>query len=50
LGKPLTSFRAPCLIATVTIAVTVIAGVLMRSTDATQFPNIGDGMFGGYRR
>jgi voltage-gated potassium channel len=47
LGKPLTSLRAARLIATVTIAVTVIAGVLMRFTDARQFPNIGDGLWWG---
>jgi voltage-gated potassium channel len=45
LGKPLTALRAARIIATVTIAVTVIAGVLMRVTDARQFPNIGDGLW-----
>jgi voltage-gated potassium channel len=45
LGKPLTALRAARIIATVTIAVTVIAGVLMRFTDAKNFPNIGDGLW-----
>jgi voltage-gated potassium channel len=45
LGKPLTALRAARIIATVTIAVTVIAGVLMRFTDAKDFPNIGDGLW-----
>jgi voltage-gated potassium channel len=45
LGKPLTALRAARIIASVTIAVTVIAGVLMRFTDAKSFPNIGDGLW-----
>ena len=45
LGKPLTALRAARIIATVTIAVTVIARVLMRFTDAKQFANIGDGLW-----
>jgi voltage-gated potassium channel len=45
LGKPLTAWRAAKIIATVTVAVTVIAGVLMRLTDAARFPNIGDGLW-----
>jgi voltage-gated potassium channel len=47
LSKPLTSFRAARLTAIVTVAVTVIAGVLMRFSDATQFANIGDGVWCG---
>lgn len=38
LGKPLTVLRAARVVATVTIAVTVIAGVLMRVTDALRYP------------
>lgn len=45
LGKPLTALRAAQIIAAVTVAVTVIAGVLMRFTDASKFPNIGDGLW-----
>jgi voltage-gated potassium channel len=45
LGKPLTALAAARIIATVTIGVTVTAGVLMRVTDAKEFPNIGDGLW-----
>jgi voltage-gated potassium channel len=45
LGKPLTAWRAATIIATVTVTVTVIAGLLMRVTDAARFPNIGDGLW-----
>jgi voltage-gated potassium channel len=44
-GKPLTAWRAAKIIATVTVAVTVIAGVLMRVTDPARYANIGDGLW-----
>ena len=45
LGKQLTVLRAAQIIACVTLSVTVVAGVLMRFTDPTKFPNIGDGLW-----
>jgi voltage-gated potassium channel len=45
LGKPLTALRAAQIIAAVTVAVTVIAGLLIRVADARDFPNIGDGLW-----
>jgi voltage-gated potassium channel len=45
LGKPPTALQAARIIATVTIAVTVTAGILMRVTDPREFPNIGDGLW-----
>jgi voltage-gated potassium channel len=44
-GKPLTVRRAAQIIATVTVAVTIVAGVLMHFTDPKTFPNIGVGMW-----
>lgn len=44
-GKTLTVRRAAQIIATVTIAVTVVAGVLMHFTDPKNFPNIGVGLW-----
>jgi len=43
--KPMTALRAARIIATVTVSVTVISGVLMRFTDPTRFPNVGDGFW-----
>jgi|SRR5450755_354110 len=45
LGKPLTAWRAAKIIATVTVTVTVIAGVLMRLTDPARYQNIWDGLW-----
>jgi len=43
--KPLTAPRAARIIASVTVCLTVIGGVLMHFTDKKTFPNIGDGMW-----
>jgi voltage-gated potassium channel len=43
LGKPLTARRAAAIIVSVTVSVTLLAGVLMHFTDAKTFPNVGDG-------
>ena len=43
--KPLTARRAARLIASSTILVTVVGGVLMRFTDPKQFPTVGDGLW-----
>ncbi len=43
--KTLTVRRAAQIIATVTVAVTFVAGVLMHFTDPKNFPNIGVGMW-----
>jgi voltage-gated potassium channel len=45
MGKPLTIQRAARIIASVTVAVTIVAGVLMHFTDRNNFPNIGDGLW-----
>ena len=45
LGKPLTIQRAARIIATMTVAVTIVSGVLMHFTDRATFPNIGDGLW-----
>jgi voltage-gated potassium channel len=45
LGKPLTIQRAARIIATMTVAVTIVSGVLMHFTDRNSFPNIGDGLW-----
>jgi voltage-gated potassium channel len=45
LGKPLTARRAAGIIASVTISVTIIGGVVMHFTDKKTFPNIGDGFW-----
>jgi voltage-gated potassium channel len=43
--KPLTARRAAWIIASVTVAVTVISAVLMTLTDKKNFPNIGDALW-----
>jgi len=43
--KPLTVRRAARIIASVTLSMTIIGGVLMHFTDPKTFPNIGDGMW-----
>jgi voltage-gated potassium channel len=43
--KPLTVRRAAGIIATVTLSITIISGVLMHFTDEKTFPNIGDGLW-----
>ena len=45
LRKPLTVGRAARIIASVTVTVTIIAGVLIHFTDGKNFPNIGDGLW-----
>lgn len=45
LGKRLTAVRAAQIIATVTIAMTIISGLLIHFTDPKSFPNIGDGLW-----
>lgn len=43
--KPLTVRRAAQIIASVTVSVTVLAGVLIHFTDRKSFPNIGDSLW-----
>src|SRR5271165_3705799 len=43
--KPLTARRAARIIASITLSVTVVGGVLMHFTDEKTFPNVGDGMW-----
>jgi voltage-gated potassium channel Kch len=43
--KPLTAWRAARIIATVTVSVTVIGGLLITLTDHKNFPNIGSGLW-----
>jgi voltage-gated potassium channel len=43
--KPLTTRRAAGIIATVTLSITIISGVLIHFTDEKTFPNIGDGLW-----
>jgi voltage-gated potassium channel len=43
--RPLTAGRAARLIASSTILVTVVGGVLMRFTDPKEFPNVADGLW-----
>ena len=45
MGKPLTIQRAARIIALVTVAVTIVAGVLIHFTDRQTFPNIGDSLW-----
>jgi voltage-gated potassium channel len=45
LRKPLTILRAARIIASITVSVTIIAGVVMVITDHRHFPNIGDGLW-----
>jgi len=43
--KPLTVRRAAGVIASVTLSITIISGVLIHFTDEKTFPNIGDGLW-----
>jgi voltage-gated potassium channel len=43
--KPLTVRRAAAIIASVTLSITIISGVLMHFTDEKTFPNVGDGLW-----
>ncbi len=43
--KPLTARRAARIIASVTVSITIIGGVLMHFTDEKTYPNIGDGLW-----
>jgi voltage-gated potassium channel len=43
--KPLTVRRAAGIIASVTLSITIISGVLIHFTDEKTYPNIGDGMW-----
>ena len=45
LGKPLTAPRAARILASVTVVVTIVAGVLMHFTDPKTFPSIGGGLW-----
>lgn len=45
LGKRLTALRAARIIASVTVSVTIVAGVLIHFTDQKNFPNIGDSLW-----
>jgi len=44
-GTPLTTRRAARIIASVTLSITIISGVLMHFTDEKTYPNIGDGLW-----
>jgi voltage-gated potassium channel len=43
--KPLTGARAAWIIASVTVSVTIISGVLIHFTDKKNYPDIGDGLW-----
>ncbi len=43
--KPLTTMRAARIIASATVAITIVSGVLMHFTDKKTYPNIGDGLW-----
>jgi voltage-gated potassium channel len=43
--KPLTARRAARIIASVTVSITLISGVLMHFTDEKTYPTIGDGLW-----
>ncbi len=45
--KPLTTVRAARIIASATVAITIVSGVLMHFTDEKTYPNIGDGLWWG---
>lgn len=45
LRKPLTAPRAARIIASVTLSVTIVGGVLIHFTDRKNFPNIGDSLW-----
>jgi voltage-gated potassium channel len=44
-GKPLTARRAARIIASVTVSITIISGVLIHFTDKKTYPTIGDGLW-----
>jgi voltage-gated potassium channel len=44
-GKPLTALRAARIIASITVAITIVSGVLIHFTDEKTYPNIGDGLW-----
>jgi len=44
-GKPLTAWRAARIIASVTLSITIISGVVMHFTDEKTYPTIGDGLW-----
>jgi voltage-gated potassium channel len=46
-GAPLTARRAAAVIASVTVSITIICGVLMHFTDEKTYPTIGDGLWWG---
>ena len=48
-GKPLTARRAARIIASVTLSITIISGVLMHFTDEKTYPTIGDGLWWAIR-
>ncbi len=43
--KPLTTVRAARIIASATVAITIVSGVLMHFIDEKTYPNIGDGLW-----
>jgi voltage-gated potassium channel len=43
--KPLTARRAAAIIASVTVSITIISGVVMHFTDEKTYPNVGDGLW-----
>jgi voltage-gated potassium channel len=43
--KPLTAGRAAQIIASVTVSITIISGVVMHFTDEKTYPTIGDGLW-----
>jgi voltage-gated potassium channel len=43
--KPLTARRAAQIIASVTVSITIISGVVMHFTDEKTFPTVGDGLW-----
>ena len=45
--KPLTMARAARIIASVTVSITIISGVLIHFADKKHFANIGDGLWWG---
>jgi voltage-gated potassium channel len=48
-GKPLTALRAARIIASVTVSITIVCGVLIHFTDEKTYPNIGDGVWWAIR-
>ncbi len=45
--KPLTAARAAWIIASATVVITIVSGVLMHFTDEKSYPNVGDGLWWG---